>query len=139
MRFLANSAGRRLETQTQWRPNDNALGDMTPPVPLTAPRFKNVVFEPAADTPANSPRWTHRQGLVEVRLAQNTETGVYSAVAHVVDKPFGAAAEDPDHAVAIQAAVAALVDGVDNGAGNIRAETVVVAERDAFAALRDAA
>lgn len=102
------------------------------------PRFKTVVFTPVADTPENSPRWEHAQGSVTLRLAQNTETGIYTAVAHVVGKPFGAAAEDLDHAVATQTAVAALVDGVDNGTGNLRAETVSAAERNAFAALRDA-
>lgn len=103
------------------------------------PRFKTVIFTTVAGTPANSPRWTHTQGPVELRLAQNTETGIYTAVAHVVGKPFGAASEDVSHTVAIQAALVALVDGVDNGAGNLRAETVAASERNAFAALRDAA
>lgn len=101
------------------------------------PRYKTVVFAPVADTPANSPRWTHTQGPVELRLAQNTETGIYTAVAHVVGKPFGAAAEDLSHTVAIQAALAELVTVVDAGQ-NARAATVSAAERNAFAALRDA-
>lgn len=102
------------------------------------PRFKTVVFTPIADTPANSPRWEHSQGPVTLRLAQNTETGIYTAVAHVVGKPFGAAAEDLSHTVAIQVALAELVTVVDAG-GNQRAQTVSAAERNAFAALRDAA
>ena len=71
-------------------------------------------------------------------MAQNTETGIYSAVAHVVGKPCGAAAEDRDYAIATQAALVALVDLVD-AAANSRATSVSAAERNEFAALRDAA
>ena len=102
------------------------------------PRFKTLFLAPAAGTPANSPRWSQSQSSVTLRLAQNTETGIYSAVAHVVGKPCGAAAEDRDYAIATQAALVALVDLVD-AAANSRATSVSAAERNEFAALRDAA
>jgi hypothetical protein len=98
-----------------------------------------VVLVPVPNTPANSPRWTHTQGPIAVRVAQNTETGIFAAVAHVVGKPYGAGAEGTDHVVALRTALDTLVNGIDNATPqDLRAITVSAAERDEFAALRDA-
>jgi len=42
MRVVVTAAGLRLEAQAQWQPNDNATGDMTPPIRVRMANRQNV-------------------------------------------------------------------------------------------------
>jgi hypothetical protein len=111
---------------------------MTPPgdsiVGTTMDRsWKGEALKEVRGRPANSPFWESTIGNLAVRLALNTETGIYTANIRIGSRG-GAAAEDTDPDAAIQAAInsyAARSDRTRPG-GNLTA-----AEKIELVSLRD--
>jgi len=119
------------QTLTRARPRGSAraLGPLAQEWPVN---WKGIDLVAVEGRPANSPIWVGSEGDALLMLAQNTESGVYTAIVHVVGCP-GVADEHTNENAALNQALSGYASRANTGP---RQRDIVQADRDLVAGIR---